>query len=229
MAQLAPERCEAAVADAKRYFAAALDCLEPRVLRLIGVGGLSGTGKSTLAAALAPFVGRPPGAVHLRSDIERKRLFGMSERESLPQAAYAAEVSDQVYGRINELAAVALAAGASAVVDAVHAREEEREAVARTARSAGAAFLGLWLEAPVETLRRRVANRTGDASDATPAVVEAQAGFDLGAMTWVRLGTSEPCELVVRKALALCTADATRSVRGNEGSRAVDPTGSEIV
>ena len=55
----------------------------------MAVGGLSGTGKSTLAAALANAIGRAPGAVHLRSDIERKRLCTVDEYERLPAEAYA--------------------------------------------------------------------------------------------------------------------------------------------
>ena len=61
--------------DARHYFEAACGLLAPRRLDLVAIGGLSGTGKSSLAAALAGSIGRAPGAVHLRSDIERKRLF----------------------------------------------------------------------------------------------------------------------------------------------------------
>jgi uncharacterized protein len=57
--------------DARRHFEAACGLLAPRRLDLAVVGGLSGTGKSSLAAALSGSIGRAPGAVHLRSDIER--------------------------------------------------------------------------------------------------------------------------------------------------------------
>ena len=55
---------------------------------LVAVGGLSGTGKSVLARALAPELGAAPGAVLLRSDVERKLLFGKDEHDKLPDAAY---------------------------------------------------------------------------------------------------------------------------------------------
>src|SRR5262249_28803558 len=65
--------------SAVRYFEAARGFLAPAPARLVAIGGLSGTGKTTLAALLAGAIGRPPGAVHLRSDIERKRLIGVPE------------------------------------------------------------------------------------------------------------------------------------------------------
>ena len=64
--------------------------IEPPPPRLVAVGGLSGTGKSALARALAPDLGPAPGAVVLRSDIERKALFGKDEQDKLPADAYAA-------------------------------------------------------------------------------------------------------------------------------------------
>src|SRR5262245_27761529 len=63
--------------EAGRYLDAALAYLAPPEPQLIAVAGLSGTGKSTLARALAPRIGPVPGAVHLRSDLERKSLFGV--------------------------------------------------------------------------------------------------------------------------------------------------------
>ena len=61
-----------------RYFALAQNFMAPAAPRLIAVGGLSGTGKSAVARAIAPSVGAFPGAVHVRSDVERKRLFGVA-------------------------------------------------------------------------------------------------------------------------------------------------------
>ena len=66
-------------AEAARYFECAERFLEPASVHVIAVGGLSGTGKSAIAAALAPHLGLTPGAVHLRSDVERKSLFGVAE------------------------------------------------------------------------------------------------------------------------------------------------------
>lgn len=155
---------------------------------LWAVGGLSGSGKSTWAATMAPGIGRAPGAVILRSDIERKRLFNTGETEKLPPAAYAPEVGDRVYERLRHLARRVLATGHSVLVDAVHARRDERDAVEQVAREAGATFRGFWLDAPEETLIRRVEARTGDASDADAAVVWRQLTYDLGEIGWTRQG-----------------------------------------
>ena len=78
-------------------FQAAQHQLEPAEPVLIAVGGFSGSGKSTLAQALAPLCLPAPGAIHLRSDVIRKRLQGCALTERLPASAYSADVSAQVY------------------------------------------------------------------------------------------------------------------------------------
>lgn len=175
-------------AEAAAYLATAERLLAPAgPPRLVAVGGLSGTGKSTLAARLAPEMGAAPGAVHLRSDIERKRLLGCAELERLPPEGYSEDATARTYERLRALADLALAAGRSVVVDAVHARPEERAAIEAVARTHGAPFTGLWLEAPAPLLRARVEARRNDASDATPEVVDRQTGYDTGPMDWLRL------------------------------------------
>jgi aminoglycoside phosphotransferase family enzyme/predicted kinase len=176
--------------EAKRYFWFAGEFLKPAAVRLVAIGGLSGTGKSTLAARLAPSVGRSPGAVLLRSDIERKLLFETAETERLPQTAYDEAATREVYARLQRKAELALRAGQSAVVDAVHARPAERRAIERLAQSLGLAFTGLWLEVPPAVRRERVTARRNDASDADATVVAAQSAYDVGEVTWRRLDTS---------------------------------------
>jgi aminoglycoside phosphotransferase family enzyme/predicted kinase len=176
--------------DARGYLAAAVAHLTPARPCLVAVGGLSGSGKSTLAAALAPTIGTSPGAVHLRSDLERKRLFGAGETERLPEAAYAHHVTERVYATLNEMAASVLAGGYSVVVDAVHAAPAERDAVERVARLANVPFVGIWLDAPGATLVQRVDARRDDASDATGDVVARQLGYDLGTISWHRVDAS---------------------------------------
>src|SRR4029079_10194114 len=82
---------------AKAYFRLATELLSPPQPTLIAIGGLSGTGKSSLARELAPHVAPAPGALLLRSDVERKRLFGVAETEHLPSDAYTVEASTKVY------------------------------------------------------------------------------------------------------------------------------------
>lgn len=168
-----------AVADhsaaAARYLELAGRVLEPRRPCLVAIGGRSGTGKSSVARALAPVLGAPPGAPILRSDVIRKRLHGIPSRQRLPEAAYAPEVSERVFDAIAERAERVLQGGCAVVCDAVYGLPEQRARLAEVARRAGVPFTGLWLEAPEEVLEARVAARSGDASDADVSVVRRQA------------------------------------------------------
>lgn len=206
---LPADRRERATGDALRYFAVAEAAIAPVPPRLVAVGGLSGTGKSTLAAALAPRLGRIPGAVVLRSDETRKRLAGVADTDRLPSDAYTAAAGAQVYTTLRRHAARALAAGAAVIVDAVHARPEERAAIGAVAVAAGVRFTGLWLDAPVEILARRADARHGDASDADAAVVYRQAAYALGRIDWTTLSAGErPQETERTAAVALGLAAA---------------------
>jgi len=183
--------------EARRYLAHASDLLKPRPSRLIAIGGLSGTGKSTVAYGLAPELGSVPGARVLRSDVIRKRQFGVALAERLPSSAYSAQVGERVYREIRQEAAAALAVGRSVIADAVYARPAERDAIAAVAQRAQVPFCGLWLEAPAETLAARIAARRGDASDATAAVLRRQLAYDLGDIDWHRVDASGPADRVI--------------------------------
>lgn len=172
--------------EAQAYLKQAVAALEPPPPRLVAIGGLSGTGKTRLARALAPSLGASPGAVVLRSDALRKRLFGVGETERLPADAYTPAVTERVYAGLLERARTVLAAGHAVVLDAVHARPEERTAVARLAADAGVRFDGIWLDAPLGTRIDRIAARRGDASDATEEVAKRQDVYDLGPLEWLR-------------------------------------------
>jgi predicted kinase len=189
--------------DARSYMDAARRFLDPVEPCLVAVGGLSGTGKSVLSARLAPSIGAAPGALHLRSDIERKKLFGAGETERLPPEAYQPEVSNQVYQRLEHLAETGLRAGRSVILDATYTKPEGRQALADLATAAGVRFIGIWLEAPLDLLTKRVDERRGDASDATAGVVAGQAQEDLGEMTWHRLDASKSAEALLAEALPL--------------------------
>ncbi|MGO9772694.1 MAG: phosphotransferase, partial [Roseiarcus sp.] len=93
---------------ARRYFLFAEAFLRPAPARLVAIGGLSGTGKSALAAALAPEIGRAPGAILLRSDVERKHLFAVEETMRLPDEAYGEEANRETYARLARKAGLAL-------------------------------------------------------------------------------------------------------------------------
>ncbi|MEI7871533.1 MAG: AAA family ATPase [Alphaproteobacteria bacterium] len=179
-------------APARAYQQAALRFLQPAPPRLLAVGGLSGSGKTTLALKLAPEVGRTPGAVVVRSDVERKRLAGIGLEERMPAGSYSPEASARVYAALLARAERVLRAGHSVVLDAVFAREDERRAAEALATKVGVPFEGIWLDVPKDVAQARVAARKGDASDATPDVVERQFGYDLGEISWKPYSTSRP-------------------------------------
>ena len=185
-----PQGRERLEEEAVQYLDLALASFGKTPTYLVAIGGLSGSGKSTVAYELSPQLGRSPGAIVLRSDEERKRLLGQAPEAELPEEAYGPSTSSEVYASLRERAATLLAAGQSVVVDAVHALEEEREAIASVGQKAS--FLGVWLEAPVDTLRHRVVERRDDASDAGAAVLEQQLSYDLGKIGWKRV-PSEGC------------------------------------
>ncbi len=189
-APLTGDRRRAAVEEAQGYFRDAAAFLRPSPARLVAVGGLSGTGKSTLGASLAPGLGTPPGAVILRSDIIRKALAGVAETDRLPAVAYTPDATAAVYAQLRHRAALTLCADWSVIADAVHARPDERAAIATVAATAGASFAGLWLVAPMAVLEARVDCRRNDASDATADVVRQQGTYDLGRITWTTIDVS---------------------------------------
>jgi hypothetical protein len=201
-AQTAGPAADVAREQASRHLARAAGYLQPSPARLVVVAGLSGTGKSTLAAAVAPKLGRAPGAVHLRSDVERKRQFGRPETERLPEKAYTPEVTAAVYRALCEQAAEVLAAGHSVVVDAVFARPGERSLIEDVAAVAGVRCEALWLEAGADVMKARVSARTGDASDATSATVDLQLGLDLGEKSWPAIDASAGPGMTLQAALA---------------------------
>ena len=180
-------------AAARRYLALAQTFLSPRSPaspRLVAIGGLSGSGKSTVARRLAPELGAPPGALVLRSDVIRKMLRGVPPLTRLAEEAYAPEVSRCVYRTIADRALVALNAGHSVIADAVYALPGERDAIAAAARAAGARFDGIWIDAPPAILERRIAARQADASDADPGVLQRQLQTNVGRMDWTRVDGS---------------------------------------
>ncbi len=168
------DRSPETVADARSYLVEATSYLEHHTPRLIAVGGLSGTGKTSVARALAARITPCPGALHLRTDIERKHMFGVGETTKLPKDSYTREASDAVYERVLRKARIALQAGHTVIVDAVFLDPSERVAIEQVANDAGAAFAGVWLEANEQILVDRVSARKGDASDATAEVVRLQ-------------------------------------------------------
>ena len=188
---------------AQAYLAKALEHLEPKPISLIAIGGLSGTGKSTLARMTAPGVGGAPGAVVLRTDEVRKRLFGAGALTRLDKAAYEADATRRVYDQMRHEAAAILAAGRAVILDATFLDADERAKVEALAAQAGVRFEGVWLQSDPDVLRTRVAARTGDASDADIAVLEKQLASPAPAPSGWTLVTDADFDHEARKLIEL--------------------------
>jgi uncharacterized protein len=136
--------------------------------------GLSGSGKTTVARSLAGSL----GAVHIRSDVERKRLHTIRPQEragtSIDAGIYASPATAATYERMAQLARAILPEGFPVIADATFLRRAQRNAFRDLARRKGARCVIVRCEAPVDALRTRLLERVQDASDATPAVLERQ-------------------------------------------------------
>ena len=205
-AQTDAARRGAMEADARRHLVAITAFLAPPTPRLIAVGGVSGTGKSTLARGLAPGLGAvAPGAVILRSDAIRKEFAGVDPSTPLSPDQYGVAATARVYAALMARAAAILHAGYPVVLDAVFGRPEERAAAAAVAAAAGCRFDGMWLEAGRDVAATRIAGRRGDASDATVAVLDIQLARDPGALgDWHRIDArGEPSQVLARARIAM--------------------------
>jgi aminoglycoside phosphotransferase family enzyme/predicted kinase len=179
--------------EAGRYLDEALAYLTPPAPRLLAVGGLSGSGKSRMGRELAPLLGVPAAAV-VRTDSLRKHLAGVAITEKLGPEGYSKEMGERTYQALYDTCAQLLAAGHSAVADAVFAKPHQRAAIEAVAARAGVRFDGLWLETPPDLAISRIEARKANVSDATPEVLKRQLAYDLGAITWTRIDSSDSKE-----------------------------------
>ncbi len=191
------------VCEARSYFNLAVSLLVKRPARLITIGGLSGSGKTTIAEALAAYVGAPPGARIVESDRIRKAMYGVPPETRLPNKAYRPDVSRRVYREMAWRAGLILSEGGSVIADAVFDSPAHRMRIEGTARDRALPFLGIWLDAAPDVLWQRVEQRKGGPSDATVDILSRQLQRDASAITWQRLDAAcDPSETVT-KILAL--------------------------
>ena len=151
------------------YLALAESLAVPRPRSLVLMHGVSGSGRTTLAEALLERF----GAIRVRSDVERKRLHGLEARARMAtgpdQGIYDPAASGRTYGRLAGIARGILEAGYPAIVDAAFLRLAERERFRGLARELEAQFLIVSSTGPADLLRRRVARRKAEGSDASDA------------------------------------------------------------
>lgn len=190
-------------AEARAYFDLATELLKPRPARLIAIGGLSGSGKTTIAEALAAQVGAAPGARIVESDRIRKALHGVPPETRLPDKAYVPGVSERVYREMARRSDLILAEGGSVVADAVFDRPPDRLRIEQVAMERHAPFLGVWLDVSPDVMWRRVDQRRGGPSDATVDILSRQLKRDAGTITWHRLDAARRPTRIVSDILAL--------------------------
>lgn len=166
--------------SARTYLQLAWQLAVPPAPTLVITCGVSGSGKTTASSArlLDPTAAAAGSIVRLRSDVERKRLFGLAPQDKsgsmLDGGIYTAEATTRTYARLHSLARALLAADWLVIVDAAFLRRAERAAFRALAAELGAGFGILATVAPAAELRRRLKARSGDASEATAAVLAKQ-------------------------------------------------------
>ncbi|NRQ12920.1 bifunctional aminoglycoside phosphotransferase/ATP-binding protein [Ensifer sesbaniae] len=194
-------RPEQLVAEARSYFQLARSLLAAVPARLIVIGGFSGSGKTTVADALAAWLGAPPGARIIESDRIRKALHGVPAEVHLGADAYRSCVSDTVYSEMARRSLALLKAGGSVVADAVFDRLANRQLIEGAAKSAGVQCKAVWLDAGTSILRKRVANRDGGPSDADLSVLARQISGEREGLTWRMINAEQGVDKIVQEIL----------------------------
>ena len=197
----------AEAAQVREAFGSYLDLADrytrPSRPRLLITHGLSGSGKTFATQQLV----EATGAIRIRSDVERKRLFGLAPLERSTGRSeldlYAPDVTRRTYAHLARQAARVVEAGFTVVVDATFLKRAQRDAFRRLAAKLGVPFTLLEFRAHAETLRRRVARRSAHADDASEADLAVLHG---------QLATLEP--LTADRA-GLCSHDRYRSPPGS--------------
>jgi hypothetical protein len=168
---------DAAFAELRTQLNLATTLTRPLPVRLDITHGLSGSGKTTVSQKLM----QTPGAIRLRSDVERKRLAGLDalarSGSAVGQHLYAADATRRTYDHLARLAGAVLDAGWPVIVDATFTARWQRDLLRETSRVRGVQFRILDFPVAVATLRERILQRSragNDASEADLAVLQHQ-------------------------------------------------------
>ena len=175
--QVRGQRISSHADDFVRYLSAAQSLTEAQAPWLVIMHGVTRSGKSTVSETLL----EQTGAIRLRSDVERKRLFGLSPSDrscgEIKNAVYGTETTRKTYDRLEALARQLLLFGYPVIVDATFLKRQHRDAFKKLAASLNVPFLILDVQAKLATLRERIAARTvasDDVSETGLSVLEQQ-------------------------------------------------------
>ncbi|MCC6543287.1 MAG: AAA family ATPase [Nitrospirae bacterium] len=165
-------RCDStapAAREFERYLQLALSYTQPQRPVLFITHGLSGSGKSTLSAPLAEQI----GAIRIRSDRERLRMFGKGKRQgeeaTIGEGVYSQDATRQTYAKLAELAGIVLDAGYSAIIDATFLGRQQRDSFKQLAYRLGVPIRILFFRAEADVLRQRIRERQREGSDISEA------------------------------------------------------------
>ncbi|MEM8808720.1 MAG: AAA family ATPase [Cyanobacteria bacterium P01_G01_bin.38] len=183
---------------AARYYRLAWSCVQAPASQtaspqLIMMSGLSGSGKSTTARALAQKI----GAIHLRSDAVRKHLAGVPLQAKGEESLYTPEMTQKTYDRLLALGLKLTQAGYPVILDAKYDRQALRQPVIAAAAKINLPLSILHCTAPDETLKARVTKRSGDIADATVDVLAKQSMEPFSAEAQAKMqsiDTTQPLE-----------------------------------
>lgn len=154
-----------------RFVALALTYTEEKPRVLILMHGVSGSGKSTVAAKAAEHL----GAIRLRSDVERKRLFGLlpdDSSESIETNIYSSTASKNTFEQLATLSRGVIDSGLPCIVDATFLKRSVRKTFIALAEEFGVPVIILDCIASEESMVRRVRQRSESGTDASEADIE---------------------------------------------------------
>ena len=167
----------AKITEYGEYLSLAARCARPDASGIVITRGLSGSGKTTRSAALVEYA----GAIRIRTDVERKRIYGLAPlartESALDEGIYSATATQRTYSRVASLARTVAGAGYPVVVDGTFLRRRDRDQFRAVAANLNVPFAIVDFVASVETLRARIRERREggtDASDADLQVLERQ-------------------------------------------------------
>ena len=174
-----------AEADFKSYLELAIRYIKTPQPYMLITRGKSASGKSSITAPLSEHL----GAIRIRSDVERKRLYNIKNGDdsstAFGQGIYSSEATQRTYLKLLELADVIIKAGYAVIVDATFSRQQQREMFRALADKNNIPFIIMEFMASDNVLRQRIKNRVGDISDADINILQQQIN------TWQPLDKSE--------------------------------------